>query len=144
MNMQVKTGGGVLALPPIIVDQLPDNRLTYKQLREDRSIKVWLTDIKDESDVGGVKVELHLFPKGVIPVERDPTYVVGTKLKADQPGGNWTFPIEFDVPVTTMTERFDANGEYTSYEMMFFIYDFHGNSDTSDTYAEVLVDLTAP
>lgn len=144
MNMQVKTGGGVLALPPIIVDQLPDNRLTYKQLREDRSIKVWLTNIKDEGDDGGVKVELHLFQKGVIPVELDPTYVVGTKLKADQPGGNWTFPIEFDVPVTTLTERFDANGEYTPYEMMFFIYDLHGNSDTSDTYAEALVDLTAP
>lgn len=144
MNMQVKTDGGVLALPPTIVDQLPDKRLTYKQLREDRIIKVRLADIDDKSPDGGAKVELHLFPKGVIPVEFDPTYVVGTKLKADQVGGDWTFPIEFDVPVTSLIERFDINGEYTPYELAFIIYDTFDNSDTSGPFAEALVDLTAP
>lgn len=144
MNMQVKTGGGVLALPPTIVDQLPDNRLTFKQLREDRIIKVRLADIDDKSPEGGAKVELHLFPKGVVPVEFDPQYVVATRFKADQAGGDWDFPIEFDVPVTTLIERFDLNGEYTPYELAFIIYDAFDNSDTSGPFAEALVDLTAP
>lgn len=102
MNMQVKTGVGVLALPPTIVGQLPDNRLTYKQLREDRIIKVQLADIENKEPVGGTKVELHLFPEGVIPGVGDPTYVVATKFKADQAGGDWTYPIEFDVSVTAL------------------------------------------
>ncbi|MGV8888063.1 MAG: hypothetical protein ACOH2P_08460 [Pseudomonas sp.] len=144
MNMQVKTGGGILALPPTIVGQLPDNRLTYKQLREDRIVKVQLTNIDDQSPDGGAKVELHLFPKGVIPVEFDPAYVVATKHKADAPGGNWTFPIDFDVPVTSLIEKFDANGEYTPYELAFIIYDAFDNSDTSGPFAVALVDLTAP
>ena len=143
MNMQVKMGG-VLALPPTIVDQLADGRLTHKQLREDRRIKVLLADIDDKSPDGGARVELHLFPKGVIPVEFDPTYVVGTKLKVDQAGGDWTFPIEFDVPVDTLIEKFDANGEYTPYELAFIIYDAFDNSDTSGPFAQSLVDLTAP
>lgn len=36
MNMQAKTGGGALALPPTIVDQLADGRLTYQQLKVDK------------------------------------------------------------------------------------------------------------
>ncbi|MHC8400869.1 hypothetical protein ACYZTX_15705 [Pseudomonas sp. MDT1-17] len=144
MNMQVKTDVGILALPPTIVGLLPDKRFTYKQLREDRIIKVQLADIDDKSPDGGAKVELHLFPKGVTPVEFDPTYVVETKFKADAPGGDWTFPIEFDVSVTSLIERFDANGEYTPYELAFIIYDAFDNSDTSGPFAEALVDLTAP
>lgn len=144
MNTQVKTGGGVLALRPIVVDQLPDNRLTYKQLREDRSIKVKLTDIEDKSSEGGAKVELHLFPEGVIPSVGDPTYVVATKVKADQAGGDWTYPIEFDVSVTPLIERFDISGEYTRYGSAFHIFDIYGNSDTSSPFTEILVDLTAP
>jgi len=146
MNMQVKAGVGVLALPPTIVGQLPDKRLTYKQLREDRIIKVQLADIDDKSPDGGAKVELHLFPKGETPVEFDPTYVVATKFKIDQVGGDWAFPIEFDVPVTTttLTEKFDGAGEYTPYELAFIIYDAHDNPDTSGPFTEALVDLTAP
>lgn len=144
MNMQVKTGGGILALPPTIAGQLADGRLTYKQLREDRIIKVRLADIDDKSPDGGAKVELHVFPKGTIPVEFDPTYLVGTKLKADQAGGDWTFPIEFDVAADKFIEKFDANGEYTPYELAFIIYDAFDNSDTSGPFAQALVDLTAP
>ncbi|WP_460145888.1 hypothetical protein [Pseudomonas sp. S2_A02] len=143
MNMQVKIGG-ILALPPTIVGKLADDRLTYKQLREDRIVKVQLADIDDKSPEGGAKVELHVFPKGVIPVEFDPTYVVGTKLKVDQTGGDWTFPIEFDVPADKFVEKFDASGEYTPYECAFIIYDAFDNSDTSGPFAQALVDLTAP
>lgn len=144
MNMQVKTGVGVLALPPTIVGQLPDNRLTYKQLREDRIIRVELADIDDKSQDGGARVELHLFPEGVTPVEFDPTHVVATKLKADQPTGDWIFPIQFDIPVTSLIEKFDANGEYTWYGLAVIVYDAFDNSDTSSPFAEALVDLTAP
>lgn len=144
MNMQVKTGVGVLALPPTIDGQLSDKRLTYKQLREDRIIKVQLADIEDKGSDGGAKVELHLFPEGVTPSVGDPTYLVATKFKAEQAGGDWTYPIEFDVPVTALIERFEINGEYTRYGLAFHIFDIYGNSDTSSPFAEALVDLTAP
>jgi hypothetical protein len=144
MNMQVKTGVGVLALPPTIVDQLPDGRLTYQQLRVDRSIKVQLADIDEIGPDSGTKVELHMFPRGVEPIEFDPTYVVATRFKANEPGGDWTFPIEFDVPTTSLIERFNAAGDYTPYELAFIIYDAFDNSDTSRPLAEALVDLTAP
>ncbi|MFS2096713.1 hypothetical protein ACCC96_27310 [Pseudomonas sp. Pseusp11] len=143
MNMQVKMGG-IFALPPTIVGQLADGRLTHKQLREDRLVKVQLADIDDKSPEGGARVELHLFPEGVVPVEFDPTYVVGTKLKINQAGGDWTYPIEFDVPVDKLIERFHASGDYTSYEWAFIVYDAFDNSDTSGPFAQSLVDLTAP
>lgn len=145
MNMQVKSGRSVLALPPVVVDNLPDGRLTYKQLIEERHFKVELTEIDDMSPDGGARVELHLFPKGTIPVEFDPTFVVATKLRADEPGGDWTFPIVFDVDIpANVREVFHVDGDYTSYELAFFIYDFFENVDTSTTFAEILLDQTAP
>lgn len=143
MNVQVKSGGDVLAVPPVVVDQLSDNRLTYKQLREDRKIKVRLTSIDDTSVEGGAKVELYLFPEGASVVEGDPTYLVGRKYKADQPGGVWAFPVEFDVDVGNLNDAFDSAGEYRAYELAFIIFDANDNSDTS-TNQPVLVDLTAP
>ncbi|WP_259698461.1 hypothetical protein [Pseudomonas brassicacearum] len=144
MNMQVKTGGGILALPPTIVGQLPGGRLTHQQLRVDRQITVQLADIDDKSPDGAAKIELHSFPKGVTPVEFDPTYVVLTLLKADQPGGDWTFPIDFVFATTTLIDKFDINGDYAAYGMAFIIYDAFDNVDTSSPFAEALVDLTAP
>ncbi|WP_457970185.1 hypothetical protein M1D68_10065 [Pseudomonas sp. R4-84] len=143
MNIQVKSGG-VLAEPPIIVGQLPDNRLTYQQLKVDGSIEVQLASIVDESPEGGSKVELHLFPKGETPVENDPTYVIATQLKADQPGGDWSFPIKFQVPTDGFEDVFNPTGEYNAYELAFIVYDANGNVDTSSPFTEALIDLTAP
>jgi hypothetical protein len=144
MNMQVKTGGGILALPPTIVGQLPDGRLTYQQLRVDNQLTVQLADIDDKSPDGAAKIELMVFPKGVTPVEFDPTYVVLTKNKDEQTGGDWSFPIDFVIATTMLNDKFHLDGDYASYEMAFFVYDANENVDTSTTFAEVLVDLTAP
>jgi hypothetical protein len=143
MNMQVKTGGGILALPPTIVGQLPDGRLTYQQLKVDKQITVQLADVDDKGPNGSVKIELHVFPKGANPDLNEPTYVVLTKFKDEQPGGDWTFPIDFVIDTTALIDRFDTNGEYAPYEMAFIIYDFFENPDSS-LLAEFLVDLTAP
>ncbi|WP_420231522.1 hypothetical protein ACN079_20030 [Pseudomonas sp. ABY48] len=143
MNMQVKSGG-VLAEPPVIVGQLPDNRLTYQQLKVDGTIEVQLASIADQSPEGGAKVELHLFPKGEEPIEHDPTYVIATQLKADQSGGDWTFPIKFQVPTDGFKDVFSSTGEYNAYELAFIVYDDFGNADTSGPFTEALIDLTAP
>lgn len=144
MNMPFKDEIGVLAEKPIIVDQLADGRLTYKQLREDRLIKVELSDVADKSDLGAARIDLHVFPKGTEINEFDPTFIVATKSKVDQSGGDWTFPVTFDVDVNTFGEKFHAAGDYTAYEFAFVIHDVPGNVDTSSPYAEALIDLTAP
>jgi hypothetical protein len=143
MNMQFNAGG-ILALPPVIVDQLPDNRLTYKQLREDRSLKVTLADVPDKGPDGAVKIDLHILPKGTPINVFDPTFIVASKMRSDQSGGDWSFPIEFDAPVTTLIEKFNSAGDYTAYEAAFVIFDAFDNPDTSAPHTEVLVDLTAP
>jgi len=143
MNMQVKSGG-ILAEPPSIVGQLPDKRLTYQQLKVDRTIEVQLASIADETDEGGIKVELHRFPRGVTPEPNDPSYVIATQLKASQPGGAWTFPIKFQVPTDGFEDVYSATGEYNAYEFAFIVYDGVDNSDTSGPFTEVLIDLTAP
>lgn len=144
MNMPFNNAGSVLAVPPTIVDQLPDRRLTHKQLKEDRLIKVELSDVADKSDEGAARIDLHVFPKGTVINEFDPTFIVATKLKVDQSGGDWTFPVTFDVPVDTLVEKFHAAGDYTEYEFAFVIIDMPGNVDTSSPYALALVDRTAP
>ena len=146
MNMQFNAGG-ILALPPVIEGQLADKRLTHKQLREDRLLKVTLADVPDKGPEGAMKIDLHVFPKGaIIEVDStDPTFIVASKNRSDQPGGDWSFPIEFDVPVTSLIEKFHIAGDYTSYEFAFVIIDIFENPDTTEKpYAEALVDLTAP
>lgn len=146
MNMQVKSGG-VLALPPTIVGVLPDGRIPYQQLKVDRRVTFQLADVDDKSDVGAVRIELHVHPKGVTPIEFDPTWMVLELLKANQPGADWTFPIDFDVTgasLDRLVDRFDMNGEYAEYGATFIIYDFFTNSDISDRPLEFKVDLTAP
>jgi hypothetical protein len=137
---KVASGAGVLAEPPQIVDQLPDGRLTYKQLKEDRIVKVLLTEIEDASGDGGAWVELHRVPHGTDPVASDPATLVGTKSK---PAGGWVFPIEFDAPTTDLVDRFNVAGDYAPYYFVFLIFDAFDNPDTSSPL-EVLVDLTAP
>ncbi|HEX4550529.1 hypothetical protein [Pseudomonas sp.] len=144
MNMQFNAGG-VLAEPPVIKDQLPDKRLTYKQLREDRSLTVTLEKIDEDDPSVVVKVDLHIFPKGTPFNEFDPTFIVASKLLIDQPGGAWSFPIVFDdVPVTTLIEKFNSAGDYTAYEAAFVITDVFDNTDSTKPPIELLVDLTAP
>lgn len=143
MNMQVKSGG-ILAEPPVIVDQLPDKRLTYQQLKVDGSIEVQLASISDQSPEGGATVELHLFPKGETPIEHDSTYVIATQLKSEQSGGTWTFPIKFQVSTDKFKDVSSPTGEYNAYELAFIVYDDFGNADTSGPFTEVLIDLTAP
>ncbi|WP_095187221.1 hypothetical protein [Pseudomonas sp. Irchel 3E19] len=145
MNMQTKFGAGVLALPPTVVGNLPDGRLTYEQLVVNKRLTVLLTDIDDKSPDGAAKIELYLFPRGTVPVEFDPTYVVMTKTKAQEPGGDWTFPIEFefDIPAR-VREVFNANGDYTPFELSFFIYDAFENPDSSSPHTDILLDQTAP
>jgi hypothetical protein len=145
MNMQAKLGTGVLALPPVIVGNLPDGRLTYEQLVVNKKITVHLTDIDDKGPDGAARIELYLFPKGTVPVEFDPTFVVVTKTKAAEPGGDWTFPIVFEVDIPArVREVFNANGDYTPFELSFFIYDAFDNVDTSSPHTEILLDQTAP
>lgn len=139
-DSQVTSGVGVLAEPPQIVDQLPDGRLTYKQLKEDGTIKVRLTNIEDAGGDGGATVELHIVPPGTLPVDHDPATLAGTKSK---PAAGWAFPIEFDVETTNLLDRFNAAGDYAQYDFVFLIYDLFDNPDTSSPL-EVLVDLTAP
>jgi hypothetical protein len=145
MNMQTKFGAGVLALPPAVVGGLPDGRLTHEQLVVNKKLTVHLTDVDDKSPEGAAKIELHLFPKGTVPVEFDPTFVVITKTKAQEPTGDWTFPIpfEFDIPAR-VREVFNASGDYTPFELSFFIYDAFDNVDTSSPHTEILLDQTAP
>jgi hypothetical protein len=144
MNMQVKSGG-VLAEPPTIVGQLPDNRLTYQQLAVDKTIEVQLARIEEATGDGGVEVELYLFPKGQTLVPRDPTFLVATKFRADQPGDAWTFPISFQVSTDgKLVDEFESTGAYKAYELAFVIYDAFENEDTSGPFVEALVDLTAP
>lgn len=145
MNMQAKFGAGVLALPPTVVGNLPDGRLTYEQLVVNKKLTVQLTDIDDKGPDGAARIELHLFPRGTVPVEFDPTFVVLTKTKAQEPSGDWTFPIEFefDIPVR-VREVFSTTGDYTPFEMSFFIYDAFDNVDTSSPHTEILLDQTAP
>lgn len=145
MNMQAKVGTGVLALPPKVVDALPDGRLTHEQLVVNKKITVQLADIKDKGPDGGLMVELHLFPKGTVFVPNDPTYVVDTKLRAEQPTGDWDFPVNFEIVIPDrVREVFSATGEYTPYELAFIIYDKPGNIDSSELVTEILLDQTAP
>lgn len=133
-------GGGVLADPPVIVGQLPDGRLTYKQLREDRTIQIQLAEIEDSSGDGGERVALHRVPAGELPVDGDPATLVEEKSK---PAGGWTFPIVFNVPTTQLVDRFNVAGDYARYDFIFLIYDSFDNPDTSPATV-ALVDLTAP
>ncbi|MXR30800.1 hypothetical protein [Pseudomonas sp. PICF6] len=145
MNTQVKSGGGVFAESPVIVGQLADGRLTYQQLKTDRRLKVELADIDDKVR-GGARITLHLFPRGEV-ADPDPyvtTYIVAEKIRADEAGDVWTFPIEFDVPVDSLVDVFDIAGDYAAYEMAFVLEDDDGNRDTSSPFTDVLVDLTAP
>jgi hypothetical protein len=139
-DSKVASGAGVLAEPPQIVDQLPDGRLTYKQLKEDGIVKVRLTAIDDASGEGGAKVELHKVLRGADPVASDPATLVETKSK---PAGGWVFPIEFDAPTTGLVDRFNVAGDYAPYYFVFLIFDAFENPDTSSPL-EALVDLTAP
>lgn len=146
MNMQVKSGG-VLALPPTIVDALPDGRIPLQQLKVDRRVTFQLADIDDKSPDGAISIELHVHPKGVTPIEFDPTWRVLELLKASQPGADWTFPIDFNVigaALDQLVDKFDMNGEYPEYGATFIIYDINGNPDISDPPLEFKVDLTAP
>ncbi|EJN25925.1 hypothetical protein PMI36_01544 [Pseudomonas sp. GM79] len=138
---KVASDVGALAEPPKIVDQLPDGRLTYKQLKEDRIVKVQLMDIEDKSEYGGARVELHKVPDAsTTPVPFDPLTLVETISKPD---GGWDFPVAFDAPTTGLVDRFDLAGNYTPYYFVFLIVDAFDNIDTSSPL-EVLVDLTAP
>jgi hypothetical protein len=144
MTTQVKSGG-VLAEPPIIVGQLPDNRLTYQQLVVDKSIVVQLASIEEATGNGGVEIELYLLPKGEALIPRDPTFLVTTKFRADQPNDTWTFPISFTVSTDgNLVDEFESTGAYKAYELAFVIYDVFGNEDTSGPFTEALVDTTAP
>ncbi|CAH0270435.1 hypothetical protein [Pseudomonas brassicacearum] len=145
MNMKVKSGGGVLAESPVIIGQLADGRLTYQQLKVDKLIKVRLPNIDDKVK-GGARIELKVFPRGALPDPQpyDPAYLVAVKERNNQPGDVWTFPIEFDVPTDTLVDVNHLNGDYAPYEMAFILEDDDGNVDSSDTYTDVLVDLTAP
>jgi hypothetical protein len=143
MNMPFNAGG-VLALSPTIVGQLLDLRLTHKQLKEDRLIEVQLSDVADKSPEGAVRIDLHVFPEGTTFIAEDPTFLVVSKLKADQPGGEWEFPIKFNVPADLLAEKFDANGAYTGYELACAIYDLFDNVDTSNPYCKAIIDRTAP
>lgn len=143
MNMQVKTGGGILAVSPRVENQLPDGRLTYKQLMEDKSITVYLDDVEDHGPEGAWTVDLLLGPKGAVFNPNDPTYVVATKEKHAQTGGDWSFPVGFTVDTAALKDKFDANGEYAPYELSFMVYDEYGNEDSAVALL-VLVDLTAP
>ncbi|WP_448693683.1 hypothetical protein [Pseudomonas rhizophila] len=145
MNTQVKSGGGVFAESPVIVGQLADGRLTYQQLKTDRQLKVELADIDDKVK-GGARITLHLFPQGAVtdPDPYDPSYIVAERIRADEAGDVWTFPIEFDVPVDSLVDVFDIAGDYAAYEMAFVLEDDDGNIDTSGPFTDVLVDLTAP
>ncbi|MFJ2280306.1 hypothetical protein ACIOUG_04125 [Pseudomonas sp. NPDC087803] len=143
MNMQFNDAG-ILALTPVIEGQLPDGRLTYKQLKEDQRLTVTLATVPDQGPEGAQRIDLHVVPKGTPISEFDPTYVVVSKLRADQPGGDWSYPIVFDTPVTSFIERFSSTGEYTEYEAAVVIFDIYENTDTSAPHAIVLVDLTAP
>lgn len=146
MNMQVKSGG-VLALPPTIVGVLPDGRIPYQQLKVDRRVTFQLADIDDKSPEGAISIELHVHPKGVTPIEFDPTWMVLELLKASQPGGDWTYPIDFNVvgaALDRLVDKFDINGEYPEFGATFIIYDQPGNVDVSAPPLEFKVDLTAP
>lgn len=147
MNMQVKTGGGVLALPPTIVGLAPGDRLTYQQLKVDRKVLYQLADVDDKTPAGAHRIQLLVYPEGYTPVESDPTYVVATRLKADETGGVWSFPVDFEVTgaaLSILVDKFEASGAYAKYGAAFIIYDQYDNADTSQPLLEYFVDLTAP
>jgi|GEM_PF-2169586 len=146
MNMQAKTGGGALALPPTIVDQLADGRLTYQQLKVDKKVTFQLADVDDKTPDGAHQIQLYIFPEGAQLIPGDPTYLVDTKLKASQPGGDWTFPVSFDRTDTQLSifvDKFSASGDYNKFFAAFVIIDVYGNLDNSQPHLEILIDLTA-
>ncbi|MFW9078510.1 hypothetical protein ACOI9X_04400 [Pseudomonas sp. P2757] len=155
MNMQVKTGGGVLALPPTIVGILPDGRLPRSQLVDDnlndgadsREVIFQLGDVDDKSSSGAHTITLLVYPEGYTPVENDPTYVVLTRFKADQPTGDWSFPEDFKLTgdaVRFLVDKHHPSGDYAEYGAALIIYDEFGNPDMSQPELKFFVDLTAP
>ncbi|MDD0971197.1 MULTISPECIES: hypothetical protein [Pseudomonas] len=147
MNMQVKAGGGVLALPPTVVGLVSGDRLTYQQLKVDRKVTFQLADVDDKTPSGAHRIQLLVYPKGYTPVEFDPTYVVMELLKANQTGGNWTFPVDFDLTgaaIAALVDKFDAAGAYNEFGAAFIIYDEFDNADTSQPTLVFFADLTGP
>jgi hypothetical protein len=140
MNKQVN-GDGVLAEQPIVIDNLADGRLTYKQLKEDGTIEVELSTV---ADIDSTRVELQMFPPGGAPIPESPVFVVASKDKATETGGVWTFPLSFTVDVSRLADRFDAAGNYVGWELAFVVYEPSGNPDTSNPHTLIFVDLTAP
>lgn len=138
MNQKVNE---VLAEQPIVIDNLADGRLTYKQLRVDGTIEVELSKVADPDST---RVELQMFPPGGSPIPDSPVFVVASKDKATEPGGVWTFPLSFTVDVSRLADRFDAAGNYVGWELAFVVYEPSGNPDTSNPHTLIFVDLTAP
>ncbi|MEO3723031.1 hypothetical protein ABHN98_00710 [Pseudomonas syringae] len=147
MNMQVKTGGGVLALSPTIVGQLPDGRLTYQQLKVDKKVIFQLADVDDKSADGAHQIQLYIYPDGAQLIPGDPTYLVDTQLKASQAGGDWSFPVSFDRTGTQLSifvDKFSTSGDYNKFFAAFVIIDAFGNLDDSQPHLVILIDGTAP
>lgn len=140
MNQKVDDSG-VLAEPPIVIGNLADGRLTYKQLRVDGTIEVTISTVADPDSL---RIELQMFPPGAFPVPGAPNFVVAAKEKDKEPGGVWTFPLSFTVDVSALRDRFSATGAYVEWELAFVVYDSFGNDDTSNPHTSIFVDLTAP
>ncbi|MEB0045272.1 MULTISPECIES: hypothetical protein [unclassified Pseudomonas] len=132
---------GVLAEQPQVIGNLADGRLTYKQLREDGTIEVTLSNIADDDST---RVELQMFAIGGSPIPESELFVVASKDKATEPGGVWSFPLVFTVDVRGLFDVFDAAGNYVGRELAFVVYEPSGNPDTSSPHAVIFVDLTAP
>lgn len=132
---------GVLAEPAVIVGNLPDGRLTYKQLREDGTMEVTLSGI---ADMDSTRVELQMFGAGGTPIPDAPVFVVASRDRANEPGGVWRFPLTFTVNVRTLFDRFHIAGDYVGMELAFVVYEPSGNPDTSAPHTVFFVDLTAP
>lgn len=140
MNQKVNDSG-VLAVPVIVIDNLADGRLTYKQLREDGTIEVELSTLADPDSL---RVEVQMFPPGAFPVPYNPIFVVATKEKTTEPGGVWTFPLRFTVNVRGLVDQFDPAGNYKEWQLAFVAYDQYDNFDTSTQNTPIFIDLTAP